>query len=166
MWMEVVSLLVPSLIGGVVASLLTNYWASRFAFGRFRKEQWWHEKRKASDSIIKELSRMKFHAAAYLESQEMGGATSLGKIDEQKDKSWSLREVAYAGAYIVSSKTVEAVERALRAQASYFEDPYSQSEHEYEVAKDVVDVVRREAHCDLGISQGPTGSVAGGGGGD
>ncbi len=111
---------------------------------------------------------MKFRAAAYLAREETGGAIILGKIDEQKDKSWSLREVAYAGAYIVSSKTVEAVERALRVEASYIdgEEPYSQFVDEYEVAKDVLDVVRREAHCDLGISQGPTGSVAGGGGGD
>ena len=96
---------------------------------------------------------MKFNAAVFIDESEMGEPTTLGQIGVQKDKSWNLREVASAGAYIVSSKTVEAVERALRAQASHSgEDPYPLAEHEYEVAKEVLDVVRREAHRDLGIS--------------
>ena len=151
---EVLRFLVAPLIAAVMAAVLTTYLGARFSFWRFRKEQWWHEKRKAYDSIIKELSRMKFRAAAYIASEETGGATSLGKIGEQKDRSWSLREVAHAGAYIVSSKTVEAVERALRVEASYIdgEEPYSQFVDEYEVAKDVLEIVRAEAQHDLGIS--------------
>lgn len=155
MWMEVVSVLVPSLIGGVVASLLTNYWASRFAFGRFRKEQWWHEKRSAYDSIITQLSRIKFDADRELVNLDTGGDLMPPKRPEQeKSVSWSLQEVASTGAYIVSEKTVEAASKMISAlsMVGLDGDYHGELSRVSSAAGEALRVVRGEAHRDLGVS--------------
>ena len=152
MWLEIVQLVGVPLIAGVVAALLTPYFTSRFSFDRFRKEQWWQEKRKAYDSIIRELSRTKFNAGAELRNLETGGALHPGKIDAEKEQLWTLREITSSGAYIVSSKTAEAVERVINLESGlFYEDLHADLSKVYDAAKDALETVRPEAHRDLGV---------------
>ena len=105
MWVELGKIVVAPLLAGIVAALATNYFGARFSFARFRKEQWWTEKREAYHSIIRKLSDVAFNAHAEIARLETGGEISSDKAP-QRDKalSWSLQEIASAGAYIVSAR--------------------------------------------------------------
>jgi len=63
---------------------------------------------------------------------------------------WSLQEIASGGAYLVSEKTVEAVQGVIDTLASSHVtsggDPYETAGKDYEAAKTALVVVRGEAH--------------------
>lgn len=151
---ELLKFVVAPLVAAVVAAVLTTYLGARFNFSRFRKEQWWKEKRAAYDSIIKQLAGIMFTARNKLTELETG-VPPAKPAEADKSLSWNLQEIASAGAYIVSDKTVEAVEQLLRAmEASYLTsagDFYQELESDYIAAKEALTTVRNEAHRDLGV---------------
>lgn len=156
MWLELGRILVAPLLAGIVAALATNYFAARFSFSRFRREQWWTEKREAYHSIVRKLSEIAFNARAEIARLETGGEMSPDKAP-QRDKalSWSLQEIASAGAYIVTDKTVKAVEKALDKIAGSFVssggNEYEMWVKDYDAAVEALTTVRAEAHRDLGV---------------
>jgi hypothetical protein len=156
---EVLRFLVAPLIAAVMAAVLTTYLGARFSFWRFRKEQWWHEKRKAYDSIITQLSRIKFDAEREMENLETGGAFAPPKRPErEREISWSLQEVASAGAYIVTEKTAKEVTKVLSAMSYYdTEDFHGDLVRESKAAEKALVEIRAEAHRDLKIVDRPRG---------
>jgi hypothetical protein len=153
---ELVKNLVLALVAGFASALATNYFASRFSFARFRKEQWWSEKSEAYHSIIRRLSEIAFNASAEITKIESYGETtplSLPKRD--KSLAWSLQEIASSGAYIVSEKTAKAVEKFLNAyessSANSSGDRYATVNEDYRAAQEALSVVRAEAHRDLEV---------------
>ena len=152
---EVLRFLVAPLIAAVIAAVLTTYLGAHFSFQRFRKEQWWHEKRSAYDSIITQLSRIKFDADRELVNLDTGGDLMPPKRPEwEKSVSWSLQEVASAGAYIVSEKTVEAASKMISAlsMVGLDGDYHGELSRVSSAAGEALRVVRGEAHRDLGVS--------------
>jgi hypothetical protein len=156
---EVLRFVVAPLIAAVIAAVLTTYLGAHFSFRRFRKEQWWHEKRKAYDSIITQLSRIKFDAERKMEDLETGGAFMPPKRPErEKAISWSLQEVASAGAYIVTEKTAKEVTKVLSAMSYYdTEDFHGDLVRESKAAEKALVEIRAEAHRDLKIVDRPRG---------
>jgi hypothetical protein len=155
-WNEFLRTRGAPLLAGVVAAFLTNYWSARFSFRRFRQEQWWNEKREAYHSIIRKLSEIAFEARANLADIETGGQISPPKAPRKNDAlSWSLQEIASSGAYIVSEKTVKAVEAMLETLASSHTqsggDYYKELSLDYDSAQDALKVVRSEAPRELGM---------------
>ena len=150
---EVLRFVVAPLIAAVIAAVLTTYLGAHFSFRRFRKEQWWHEKRKAYDSIITQLSRIKFDAERERDNLSTGGTFIPPKRPErEKAITWSLQEVASAGAYIVTEKTAEEVKKVMSAMSYYDSgDFYGDLERESTAAKDALVAVRAEAYRDLGV---------------
>lgn len=156
-WMEALKYLVAPLIAGFAAALSINVFGAHFGFRRYRKEQWWQEKRKAYDSIIKELARMKFNASSYIDHVEMGGQRNYGEIKARENISWSLKEVSSAGTYIVSKRTVDEVADVLVVWESdgLIGDPFIHAGKVYEKTNKVIDIVRAEAHKDLKVMDSP-----------
>jgi hypothetical protein len=142
--------LIAPLIAGVVAALASTYLTARFSFNRFRQEQWWQAKRDAYESIIRALSEIMFSASREL--AEMAGANPPKAPERQKELSWSLQEIASSGAYIVSEKTVAAI-AAFRNKSydKYANDSYGMIDEEYGAAKAALEIIRAEAHRDLGV---------------
>jgi hypothetical protein len=73
----------------------------------------------------------------------------------KRDKAltWSHQEIASAGAYIVTEKTVKAVEKALDAfAASHAGDLDGMASSDYDAAQKALATVREEALRDLGVS--------------
>jgi hypothetical protein len=99
MWEKIGEVLVAPLVAGVVAAIATNYFSARFSFARFRREQWWTEKREVYHSIVRRLSDIAFNASAEMSSIETGGEIVPPRAP-QRDKalSWSLQEIASSGA--------------------------------------------------------------------
>lgn len=156
MWSELAKLLVVPVVAGVASALATNYFAASFSFRRFRKEQWWTEKREAYHSIIKRLSEISFNAGAALVEQETYGQVKPSRVPERdKALSWSLQEIASSGAYIVSQATVKALEEFWhkREQGQSSDDVYKMIETDYDAANRALQIVRAEAHRDLGVEQ-------------
>jgi hypothetical protein len=153
----IVQSLVVSLVAGVVAALATNYFASRFSFARFRKEQWWSEKREAYHSIIRRLSEIAFNTSAQITNEESGGEISPSAVPARdKSLAWSLQEIASSGAYVVSEKTAKAVEKFLNAYASSDAicggDIHAMLSRDYDAVQEALTVVRAEAHRELEVS--------------
>ena len=149
--------MVAPLIAAVIAAALTTYLGAHFSFRRFRKEQWWHEKRKAYDSIITQLSRINFDAQREMDNLATGGAFVLPKRPErEKAVSLSLQEVASAGAYIVSETTATLVRKVLSAIAiSDTGDFHGDLERIIDAAEKAIVEIRTEAYRDLGILEKP-----------
>jgi hypothetical protein len=156
MWLEAFKVLGAPLIAGVVASVLTNYFGAHFSLKRFRREQWWLSKRDAYDSIIRKLAEIKFSSGSEMTTLSTGGVIVPSKVpDRTKELSWNLQEVASTGAYIVSKKTSEAVQRVLSvleisadSSAGNF---YEELSKNYKAAEDALEIVRAEAHRDLKV---------------
>jgi hypothetical protein len=142
--------LIAPLIAGAVAALASTYLTARFSFNRFRQEQWWQAKRDAYESIIRALSEIMFNASRELSKME--GADPPKAPERQKELSWSLQEIASSGAYIVSEKTVAAI-AAFRNKSydEYANDFYGVVDAEYGAAKTALEIIRAEAHRDLGV---------------
>lgn len=79
--------------------------------------------------------------------------------ERSKALSWSLREVASTGAYIVSAKSVEAVQRVLDVLGSSgFStggDFYEAIGKDYEAAEEALPIVRAEAHRHFDVEAKP-----------
>jgi hypothetical protein len=156
LWLELLKVLGAPLVAGIVAAFLTNFLGAHFSLKRFRREQWWLQKQDAYDSIIRRLADIKFDTGSQLSSLETGGQAVPPKAQERtKALSWSLQEVASTGAYIVSAKTVQAVQRTLDVLASSsvasggnFHEELSK---DYGAAEEALKIVREEAHRDLCI---------------
>jgi hypothetical protein len=72
--------------------------------------------------------------------------------ERQKELSWSLQEIASSGAYIVSEKTVAAIAAFRnRSGAEFVNDFYGMIDQEYGAAKAALEIIRAEAHRDLGV---------------
>lgn len=157
MWEKVGVVFVAPLVAGVVAALATNYFSARFSFARFRREQWWAEKRDVYHSIVRKLSDIAFNASAEMSSIETGGEIVPPRAP-QRDKalSWSLQEIASSGAYIVSPETVKAIENVLNTMASSDVESggnfHKMLELDYAAAQEALATVRTQAHQDLGVS--------------
>lgn len=148
----------PPILAGIIGAYLGNFLSARYTFERFRKEQWWQSKREAYEAIIRSLTSTLLTAEEYIAAQEHRSIYSAspeasGATRDGQRFAWNLKEIAAAGSYIVSLKTVDAVQDVLRAFATEVagEDPFLQAEREYDAADSALAIVRREAHCDLGI---------------
>src|SRR5260370_36338547 len=99
---------------------------------------------------------MRFKASGELEKME--GAGRPKARERQKELSWSLQEIASSGAYIVSEKTVAAI-AAFRNKShdEYANDFYGMIDEEYGAAKTALEIIRAEAHRDLGVEGGSAG---------
>jgi hypothetical protein len=148
--MQLFQYLIAPLVAGLVAAVASTYLTARFSFKRFRQEQWWQEKRDAYESIIRALSEIMFNASRELAKME--GADPPKAAERQKELSWSLQEIASSGAYIVSEKTVAAIAAFRnRSGAEFVNDFYGMIDQEYGAAKAALEIIRAEAHRDLGV---------------
>jgi hypothetical protein len=142
-----------SLVGGTVGAFVTNYFGAFFSLRRFRKEQWWLERRDAYDSIIKRLADIKFNSERQIMAGISQGEYVLPKAPESVDASgWSLQEAASAGGYLISQETAEAIRRVLDAQASCG-DLNEEFERTRREATAALKIVRAEAHHDLKVKK-------------
>ena len=154
MWLEITKLLGVPLVAGIVAAFLSNYLSARFNFARYRKELWWQAKREAYESIIRHLSELMFNAEREIVKMETGGEIVPSKPPSRtKELSWNLQEIASSGAYIVTEKTVEAIQAVLKKMVvnSAIGDFYQQVENDYDAAKTALEIVRAEARKDLRV---------------
>jgi len=103
--------LAAPMIAGFVAAYFMNMFSSHYSFKRFRREQWWTEKREAYHSIIRTLTEVVFYENEELENLETGLKSS--KVQKNGAFAWSLQQIVASGAYIVTEKTVAAVDEAL-----------------------------------------------------
>jgi hypothetical protein len=143
--------LIAPLIAGAVAAFASTYLTARFSFKRFRQEQWWQMKREAYESIIRELSEVMFNASREQRAIETG-VDPPKSPERQKERSWSLKEIAASGAYIVSEKTVTESEKFLnRSYEEFVNDFYGMLDQEYSDAKTTLEIVRAESHRELGV---------------
>jgi hypothetical protein len=161
MLLEIIKLIGIPLLAGFIGAWLSNYFAARFSYKRFQKEQWWQAKRDAYESIIRALAEIVFTTGRFIASDYSSGL-SVPPVGPKRDHSlvWSLQEIASAGAYIVSAKAAETIEHLVNnGLASSMrddldvdpEDYRKQAEREYKVAKLALETVRAEAHRELGI---------------
>ena len=92
-----------------------------------------------------------------MNSHETGGQIVPPRAPERaKALSWSLQEVASSGAYIVSAKTVEALQQVLDVLATTSApggDFYQDLSKRYDAADEALKIVREEAHRDLGVKE-------------
>jgi hypothetical protein len=94
-----------------------------------------------------------------MEDLATGGAFMPPKRPErEKAISWSLQEVASAGAYIVTENTAKEVTKVLSAMSYYdTEDFYGDLVRESTAAGKALVKIRAEAHRDLKIVDRPCG---------
>lgn len=153
MQLAVLQYILSPLIAGVLGALLSTYFNAHFNFRRFRKEQWWQAKREAYEAIIKKLSETLFEIGRQIADIETSGtAVPLEAPVRQRELAWSLQEIASGGAYIVSEHAAKAVAEAVNKIGNYVSnDYYAHLSHDYDIAKKALDVVRNEAHRDLGV---------------
>jgi len=146
------------LIAAFASAFLTNYLSASFNFRRFRKEHWWQLKREAYESIIRRLAEIVFSAERYIEADTTSKTSVLPEAPPSaKELPWNLQEIVAAGAYILSEKTVRAVQCAVRQMATDqsgadYPTPLNDAERQYKAAKGALETVRAEAIRDLGVN--------------
>ena len=159
MWLEIVKLLGAPLLAGVVAAVLSNYFAAEFSLRRFRREQWWQEKRDAYEAIIRRVALIGWNASRQLNRIDTGGEQVPPQAPASDETfAWSLQEIASAGEYIVSAKTVKAVQKVLNTlcyNEKEGDDPYDSSMWTTisVASSEALAVIRSEAHRELGMKR-------------
>jgi hypothetical protein len=144
-------LIAPS-IAGLVAAYASTYFTARFSFSRFRREQWWQARRDAYESIIRALSEIMFDCHSEFVRLKTGGELIPPKApDREKQLTWNLQEIASGGAYIVSDKTVAAVEALLKTLAAPSYADADTFKACYDATGKALQVIKAEAHRHLGV---------------
>jgi hypothetical protein len=144
--------LIPALIVAIISPIITI----RLSMGRFFRERWWEEKRKAYSHLIEHLSYLQLFYGEWCDQ-----ALGLKKIGEKDQKRLSegyrqakesLKKAAATGSYIISddaANTIESLLRELEAVKNKRGDWFSVFDESYGAVKECITKVRESAKTDL-----------------
>jgi hypothetical protein len=144
--------LIAPAIAAILTAVLNTYLTAHFSFRRFRREQWWQAKREAYESIIRKLAEIMFdNHSEYTRFLTGGAIVPRTAPDREKQLTWNIQEIASGGAYIVSDRTVATVQALLKALDAPWDGSGDNFKACYDAASKALEVVKAEAHRDLGV---------------